>query len=32
MDAVRQWRFTPYLDEGIAVAAWTRVPVRFSLH
>ena len=30
--AVRQWQFTPYLDGGQAVWAWTRVPVRFSLH
>jgi TonB family protein len=30
--AVRQWRFPPYLDQGMAVWAWTRVPVRFSLH
>ena len=30
--AVRPWRFNPYLDQGTAVWAWTRVPVRFSLH
>lgn len=30
--AARQWHFEPYLDQGIAVWAWTRVPVRFSLH
>jgi TonB family protein len=32
IDAVRQWRFEPFVWNGKPAATWTRVPVKFSLH
>jgi periplasmic protein TonB len=29
--ALRAWRFKPATDDGIAVASWTQVPVKFEL-
>ena len=31
-DAVRQWVFQPAMIQGVTVAAWKRVPYRFSLN
>ncbi len=28
-DAVRQWRFRPALRDGMPVATWIEVPIRF---
>jgi TonB family protein len=32
VEAVRQWEFRPPLVHGKPVAAWTTIPVKFSLH
>jgi len=31
-DAVRRWRFRPYVRDGVSHSVWTRVPVKFALH
>lgn len=32
LEAVRQWRFSPALDQGRPVAVWISIPVVFTLH
>ena len=32
MAAVRRWRFKPGTKNGVPVATWVAIPVRFSIH
>src|SRR5690606_39541130 len=31
MEAARQWRFTPAMEDGKAVEGWVRIPVEFDV-